>query len=129
MTLTGSQCIYAATKALIFRVSKEDLGKDEELLSIVLERQLPYFADLEGINGFLEYLHKGNPENPWIEGFQILVSGFNAENPREPFSLWQHKIIDKDSEFRDLVLKMTNFNQEKRITAREALEHKWFMNV
>jgi hypothetical protein len=87
MALTSSQCIYAVTKALIFCVSKEELGEDEELLSTVLERQLSYFADLEGINGLLEYLHMGNPENPWIEVFQTLVSGFKAENPRKPFSL------------------------------------------
>ena len=127
MTLTSLQCIYALTKRVIFGVLKEELGEDEELLSIVLERQLSYFGDLEAFNGFLQYLHNGNPENPWIEIFQAVRSSFNAEYPREPFSLWQDEIIDED--FRDLIVKMANLNPEKRITAREALEHKWFMNV
>lgn len=115
------------TKRVIFGVSKEELGEDEELLSIVLERQLSYFGDLEAFNGFLQYLHNGNAENPWIEIFQVVRSSFNTEYPREPFSLWQDEIIDED--FRDLIVKMANFNPDQRITAREALEHKWFINV
>jgi serine/threonine protein kinase len=115
------------TKRVIFGVSKEELGEDEELLSIVLERQLSYFGDLEAFNGFLQYLHNGNPENPWIEIFQVVRSSFSAEHPRKPFSLWQDEIIDED--FRDLIVKMAKFNPEQRITAREALEHKWFMNI
>lgn len=116
------QCVYALTKRVIFGVLKEELGKDEELLSIVLERQLSYFGDMEAFNGFLRYLYTTNPENPWIEVFQAARSSFNAEYPREPFSLWQDEIIDED--FRDLIMKMANFNPERRITAQEALEHK-----
>jgi len=115
------------TKRVIFGVLKEELGEDEEVLSIVLERRLSYFGDPEAFNGFLQYLHKGNPENPWIEVFQVVRSGFNADHRRLPFYLWQDDLIDED--FRDLVVKMANFDPEKRITAREALEHKWFMNV
>lgn len=106
------------TKRVIFGVLKEELGKDEELLSIVLERRLSYFGDPEA---------NENPENPWIVIFQVVRSSFNAEYPREPFSLWQDEIIDED--FRDLIVKMANFNPEKRITAWEALKQKWFMNV
>lgn len=106
---------------------KEELDKDEEVLSIVLERQLSYFGDPEAFNGILQYLYDGNPENPWIEIFQAAQSSFNAEYPREPFSLWQDESTDED--FRGLIVKMANFNPERRITAREALEHKWFMDV
>lgn len=106
---------------------KKELGEDEELLSIVLERQLSYFGDPEAFHGFLQYLHNATPENPWIEIFQVVRSSFNAEYPREPFSLWQDETIDED--FRDLIVKMANFNPEKRITAREALEHTWFRDV
>jgi serine/threonine protein kinase len=104
-----------------------ELGEDKELLSIVLERQLSYFGDLEAFNGFLQYLHNGNPKNPWIEIFRAVRPSFNAEYPREPFSLWQDESIDED--FRDVIMKMANFNPEKRITAQEALEHRWFMNA
>lgn len=46
---------------------------------------------------------------------------------REPFNLWQDESIVED--FRDLILKMANFNPEGRITAQGALEHVWFMDV
>jgi hypothetical protein len=72
-------------------VPKEERGEDAELLAIVLEHQLSYFRDLESIIGFLECLHKGKRETAWIEVFQMLVSGLNAESPREPFSLRQLK--------------------------------------
>ena len=81
---------------------KEELGEVNEVLSIVLERQLSYFGDLEAFNGFLQYLRSGNAESPWIEIFQVVKSSFNAEYPREPFSLWQNEAIDDD--FRDLIL-------------------------
>jgi serine/threonine protein kinase len=115
------------TKRVIFGVLKEELGEDEELLSIVLERQLSYFGDPEAFDRFLRYLHKGNPKNPWIQIFQVVRTAFNADYRREPFYLWQDDLVDED--FRDLVVKMANLNPEKRITAREALEHKWFLNI
>lgn len=121
------QCIYAVTQRIIFSVLKEELGEDDEVLSIVLERQLSYFGEPEAFNGFLQYLHKGNPDSPWIEIFQVVRSSFNADYRRGPFSLWPDEVIDDD--FRDLVLKMANLNPERRITAREALEHRWFMDV
>jgi hypothetical protein len=43
---------------------KEELGEDEEVLSIVLKRQLSYFGDIEAFNGFLQYLRSGNAESP-----------------------------------------------------------------
>jgi serine/threonine protein kinase len=122
-----AQCIYAPTRRVIFGVLKEELGENEEVLSIVLERHLSYFGDLEAFNAFLQYLRNGNPESPWIEIFQAVRSSFNAEYPRVPFTLWQDEAIDDD--FKDLITKMANLNPEQRITARKALEHKWFMDV
>lgn len=124
--LTSLQSIYAVTKALIFHVDEAELSEDDNLLAIVLERQLSSFGDTDAFNGFLDYLRWGKPENPWIEIFQVCRSGFSAENPRQPFHLWQHI---KDEDFKDLIMKMANFDPRKRITAREALEHKWFKNV
>jgi serine/threonine protein kinase len=112
------------TKRVVFGVLPEELGPDEELLSVVLERQLSYFGDPDAFNGFLEYLHAARPTKPWIEVFQAVRSSFSAEYLREPFYLWQDAGIDED--FRDLVVKMANLDPRKRITAREALEHRWF---
>ncbi|KAL3490565.1 kinase-like domain-containing protein [Aspergillus germanicus] len=88
----------------------------------VLERQISYFADRKGLEGFLKYLGKDHPFVPMIE---LIRDGFNEVNPPKPFSRWEN--VDED--FRSLILAMTNFDPSKRITARQALEHKWFEDV
>lgn len=50
------QCIHAVIKRVIFAVDEEKLAEGEEVLSVVLERQVSYFADEEGLNGLLEHL-------------------------------------------------------------------------
>ena len=50
------ECIYVMTKEVIFAVKDEDLGEDEEPLAVILERQISYFADEEGLNGLLKHL-------------------------------------------------------------------------
>ncbi len=114
------------TKFLIFGVPTKEC-EDGDPLPIVLARQVSYFGDIDEFSGFLQYLRDWKPENPWIRIFEAVAGGFSDEFPREPFSLWQRDGIDED--FRDLIGKMANFNPLKRITAREALEHKWFIDV
>lgn len=60
--------------------------------------------------------------------FEVLRDGFNKENPRKPFSLWKNYVAI-DADFKDLISGLTNFDPAKRITAHEALEHKWFKDV
>ncbi|KAI0908438.1 kinase-like domain-containing protein [Ustulina deusta] len=115
-------CIYAVHKRIIFAVSEGELGDGEDILAHVLERQISYFADEEGLSAF--YKHLGD-DNPWVQVFDILRGGFNKDNPRRPVSLWK----DVDLELRDLVGGLTNFDPAKRLTAREALEHPWFKDV
>jgi serine/threonine protein kinase len=55
----------------------------------------------------------------------VIAEGFSEDFPRAPFSLWK----DIDPEFKDLVGKMTNIDPERRITAHEALSHRWFADV
>ncbi|KAL9624565.1 MAG: hypothetical protein Q9160_001229 [Pyrenula sp. 1 TL-2023] len=119
----GIICIYAITKKVIFYVSEEEVGEGGEILSFVLERHLSYFAEEDTLEAFLRYLG----ESPWVEIFQVLRSGFNKENPREPFSLWQHDEISDD--FKDLIGGLTSFDPTKRLTAQEALTHRWFRDV
>ncbi|KAH6710896.1 calcium/calmodulin dependent protein kinase [Leptodontidium sp. MPI-SDFR-AT-0119] len=117
----GIVCIYAVTKQVIFSIEGEDLGEGEEPLAVVLERQISYFADEEGLNGLLRHLG----DSPWCQVLETLRDGFNKTNPRKPVSLW--KGIDKD--FRDLVTGLTKFDPSKRLTAKEALQHPWFGDV
>ena len=67
------QCICAVLKRIIFVVDKEELGEVEELLSVVLERQISYLADEDRLNGLLKHLG----DRPW----------YDKTSPCKPFSL------------------------------------------
>ncbi|KAL9119080.1 MAG: hypothetical protein Q9187_004366 [Circinaria calcarea] len=117
----GVVCIYAVFQRVIFAVGDEELAEGEDRLSHVLERQISYFAEEDGLNGLLKHLG----DSPWCEVFGILLDDFNETNPRTPFSLWK----DVDSDFKDLISGLTNFDPAKRLTAHEALAHRWFGDV
>ncbi|KAM5453960.1 hypothetical protein MaudCBS49596_002585 [Microsporum audouinii] len=114
-------CIYAVHKRVIFAVGEEELDDGIDPLSIIIERQISYFADDDGIDGLLKYLG----DNPWVQVFEVIRGGFNKDSPRRPFSLWK----DVDEDFRNLICAMAKLDPTKRITAREALAHKWFEGV
>lgn len=115
------KCIYAVHKRVIFAVDESELGEGEEILAHVLERQISYFADEDGIQGFLQHICK----SPYAEIFRVIRDGFNKENPRRPFALWE----GVDPVLKDLVCRMTVFDPAKRITAHEALAHQWFEGI
>lgn len=97
-----------------------------EPLSIILERQLSYFAEPDTFDALLRHL---GPESPWCEIFTVVRSGFNEQNPRKPFRLWKSEVLGFDQDFKDLVRRMTSFDPDMRVAAREALAHKWFADV
>jgi serine/threonine protein kinase len=109
------------TKRVVLVVDEEEIPEGIELLVIILERQLSYFSDLEGIDGLIRYLG----DSPWAQLIAMVVADFNADNPRRPFSLWQ----DIDPEFKDLIVRMMNVDPTRRLTAEEALGHTWFADV
>ena len=55
---TSITSVYALTRRLIFSVWKEELGEDEEVLSIVLERQLSFLWHLRAFANSIQYLRK-----------------------------------------------------------------------
>lgn len=97
-----------------------------EPISLILERQISYFAEPDTFDAMLRHL---GPESPWCKVFAVIRSGFNEQKKRKPFRLWKVEKPGFDQDFFDLVGSMTNFDPAKRITAREALEHKWFADV
>ena len=115
------QCIYAVSKQLLFCVHEEDLADGEVPLAHVLERQISYFADEDGLNALFKHLGQSR----WCEIIKVIADGFGEANPRKPYYLWKN--IDED--FRDLVGRMMNFDPQKRITAHEALAHPWFEGI
>lgn len=109
------------TKQVLFAVNEETLGEGEESLAVVLSRQISYFADEEGFNALLKHL--GN--SPWCHILEVICDEYLKGNPRKPLSHWTG--IEED--FRDLLMGLTKFDPAQRITAKEALAHRWFAGV
>lgn len=108
-------------KRVIFAVGDDELGPREDMRKLVLERQISYFADEEGLDALLDYLD----DNPRVQVFCIIRDGFGKEKPRRPVRRWK----DVDADLRDSVAGLTNFEPAERLTAHEALEHRWFDGV
>lgn len=95
------QCKYVILRAVIFALSAEELqDPDMEPLSIILERQLSYFAEPDTFDALL---HHPGPESPWCEVFTAVRSGFIDQNPHKPFRLWKGEKPGFDQDFKDLV--------------------------
>lgn len=103
---------------MVFRVSDSQLSAVDSW-RYVLQRHVSYFADEQGLNGFLGHIGE---DNPFHERLISIAGIFTSDNPRQPFESWTY--VEPD--LRDLVCKMTNMDPTKRITARQALEHCWF---
>ena len=82
MTGIMEQCIYAILKHVILYIDEKALPEGELALAHILERQISYLVDPEGFDGLLRHLG----DSPWCQVFETLLSGFNKENPREPFA-------------------------------------------
>ncbi|KAI1131979.1 kinase-like protein [Nemania abortiva] len=117
----GIMMIYVMLKEMVFLVSDEQLNA-EDSWRYILRRHLSYFADQDGFNGFMEHIGE---ENPFYERLLVLADDFSRENGREPFECRYYL----DPDFRDLVFKMTRLDPALRITAQEALKHRWFSQI
>ncbi|KJY00323.1 calcium/calmodulin dependent protein kinase [Zymoseptoria brevis] len=120
----GLVCIYAMTQRVVLAVDESELLEGEEKLAIVLERQLSYFADESGYKAFLQYI---GAESPWHEIFRVINSGFGKDQPRKPFALWKGKGLDDD--FKAFIGGLTDFDPARRMSAQQALAHRWLENV
>lgn len=116
--------IYVILDSMIFLrgfTNEEVRGKDAWWH--ILRRHISYFAtDGDSFKGLLRHIGEGDE---WFGRFAALAGDFGAENPRKPFAEW----VYVDAGFRDLIVKMTNLDPARRITAREALEHPWFQQI
>ncbi|RAH54805.1 kinase-like protein [Aspergillus piperis CBS 112811] len=110
--------VYVMANEMVLRVPDEQLNA-EDSWRYVLRLHLSYFADIEGVERFLEHIGE---QNPFFERILELINTFGLENPRQPVEHWDFL----EPELKDLVARMTYLDPRGRITAREALEHTWF---
>lgn len=103
---------------MVFRVSDDEMNSVDSW-RYILDWHTSYFADEDGLNGLLEHIVT---ENPFYERLIDLANSFGSGDPRQLFQTWSYV----EPELSDLVGKMTSLNPTKRISAREALQHRWF---
>lgn len=91
---------------------------------IRLQRQVSYFGHRDGVNGLLRHLQEDEVN---CQVLKMLWDGRTDEDiPYKPFSEWPAVV---DPAFKDLIRGLTNLDPTKRLTARQALEHPWFMDT
>ncbi|KAK4204497.1 kinase-like domain-containing protein [Triangularia verruculosa] len=108
--------IYVMLNEMVFLVPEEERVEGHEAWKPILMRHVSYFGDNDGFQGFLEHIGEKNAD------FDAFIDIALQVKPRRPFA-GRHYL---DSQFRDLITKMTSLDPNKRITAREALKHAWF---
>ncbi|KAH9825768.1 kinase-like protein [Teratosphaeria destructans] len=79
--LTILRCIYAMTQILPFAVDESELPAEIDPLAVVLERQISYFAEGDGLNAFLRYL---GDKAERVEIFQVVARAFVEDQPKRP---------------------------------------------
>ena len=106
----------------MLQVDEQKLPKGTRPLDVVVELQLSYFADLKSLQGLLDYFK----DKSRAQYFASIAENFTAQRPRRPISKWKAM---EDPDLTDLVVRMTNVDPTRRLTATEALAHRWFADV
>jgi serine/threonine protein kinase len=88
---------------------------------IRLQRQVSYFGDIQGIGGLSKHIADDDIS---CQVLQMLWDERADEHiDYRPFVDWP----DVDPSFKDLIQKLANLDPSKRLTARQALTHPWFL--
>ncbi|EGP84582.1 uncharacterized protein MYCGRDRAFT_75862 [Zymoseptoria tritici IPO323] len=94
------------------------------VIPTILFRQMSYFADDEsGVEGLLEYLG----DNDEMRDVWEAIVDSCRDVRKNPIMGWQGPGMDDD--FKDLVKGLTKLDPRRRISANEALRHRWFAGV
>ncbi|KAI0475572.1 kinase-like domain-containing protein [Xylariaceae sp. FL0804] len=113
----GIVMIYVMRNEMVFLVPDDQLHA-EDSWGYILWRHIAFFGDMDGFNGYMEFIGEGNPFDQRMNDIASSV----LPKYWKPFDSWD----DVDPIFGDLVMKMTRLDPRLRITAKEALDHPWF---
>jgi serine/threonine protein kinase len=90
-----------------------------------LLRQISMCADNEGFKGFLEHI---GPDQPFQKHLVQLYRAFDEDHSDQRAPIATDNSLTLQPDAADLVAKMMNLDPARRITAREALGHGYFLS-
>lgn len=109
------------TQQVVLAVDMTKYPEGFVLEDIVIHRQLSYFSEQDDISGLIGYFR----DEPRAQYFAMVADLFDENNPREPFNARE----DLEPDFKDLITRIMKVNPRQRMTAEEALAHRWFAEV
>lgn len=119
-----AQSIYVMLNHMVFFIPEAERDAEKPWKPI-LTRHLSYFGDSHGIDGLLKLIGE---DDPWFKRIKEIMEDYEkGAFHRKPFELWQADGLEDD--FRDIIPKMTDLDPARRITAQEALAHRFFKNI
>ncbi|KFY25144.1 hypothetical protein V493_04808 [Pseudogymnoascus sp. VKM F-4281 (FW-2241)] len=123
----GIMCIYALLGRVILGPDdnfKKHVAQGALPYLIRSQRQVSYFGDSEGVEGLMKHI---GDDDVNCQVLRMLWEDRHEEYiPYKPFREWADVT---DVVFKDLIRGLTNLDPAKRITARQALEHPWFIDA
>lgn len=74
-------------------------------------------------------MHYIRQRSDWFQVFELITAGFDKDKPREPFRRWRGMELEQEDVFKDIIIRLTTSDPEKRLTAKQALRHEWFTDA
>ena len=96
-----------------------------EQVRLVETKILSLFWNPEAFKGLIEYLEADGLEYSAI--YTEIEKGFTDEMRNRNW--WRFRTKEGDIDFIELVILLTDLDPRGRITAQDALQHKWFQDV
>ncbi|KAJ5578368.1 uncharacterized protein N7459_007332 [Penicillium hispanicum] len=123
----GVVCIYAMLGRVIFGPEEDfEVHESKGALPafIPLQRQVSYFGDQAGIDGLLRHI---SGDHISCQVLRMLWEDREEDHiPYIPFSEWPDVC---DVACKDLIWALTSLDPTRRITARQAVQHRWFVDI
>lgn len=91
---------------------------------IRLQRQTSFLGDEAGYQGLRRHFEDNEQLCQLLDA--LWEDRTAPHIPYKHFSTWPEV---EDENFKDIVLQLTSLDPQRRITAREALQHPWFIDI
>jgi serine/threonine protein kinase len=112
--------MYAIMKPVVLVIDESKLPEgsipEDIVIESLIERQLSYCSDWNSVRGLIDYYGSDDPRSRY---FTLVASNVIKGSP---VSIRP----ELEPDFKDLIVRMMKVDPRQRLTAKEALAHRWF---